>query len=150
MRIHIGSDHAGFELKQQVLAHLVADGHDVVDVGPSTDESVDYPVYAELVATAVSAGDADFGVLVCGTGLGMGIAANKVSGVRAVQISDPEFARMARLHNNANVVTLAGRYTDKATAQRIVDVFVSTDFEGGRHDRRIDQIARMEGGGRCG
>jgi ribose 5-phosphate isomerase B len=150
MRIRIGSDHAGFELKELVKAHLLARGHDVVDAGPSSEESVDYPVYAERVAKAVAAGEADFGVLVCGTGLGMGIAANKVPGVRAVQISDPEFARMARLHNDANVLTLAGRYTDITTAERIVDTFLATPFEGGRHDRRIGQILDMEGGGSAG
>jgi ribose 5-phosphate isomerase B len=147
MRIRIGSDHAGFELKELVKAHLSAEGHDVIDVGPFSDESVDYPVYAAAVAAGVTAGDADFGVLVCGTGLGMGIAANKVRGVRAVQISDPEFARMARLHNDANVVTLAGRHTDLDTAERIVDTFVQTEYEGGRHDRRLGQIAAMERGG---
>lgn len=146
MRVHIGSDHAGFELKELVKDHLVAAGHVVVDVGPASDESVDYPVFAERVARAVASGDADRGVLVCGTGLGMGIAANKVPGVRAVQISDPEFARMARLHNDANVVTLAGRHTDTETAQRIVDVFLSTQFEGGRHERRLGQIALLEAG----
>jgi ribose 5-phosphate isomerase B len=146
MRIRIGSDHAGFELKQAVKAHLVASGHDVVDDGPPSADSVDYPVYAGKVARAVAAGAADFGVLVCGTGLGMEIAANKVHGVRAVQITDPEFARMARAHNNANVLTLAGRYTDVPTAERIVDVFLSTDFEGGRHERRVDQIGDMESG----
>jgi ribose 5-phosphate isomerase B len=147
MRIAIGSDHAGFELKEPVRDHLRALGHDVADVGPSSADSVDYPVYAERVAAAVASGQADFGVLVCGTGLGMGIAANKVRGVRAVQISDPEFARMARMHNDANVITLAGRHTDIATAEKILDAFLTTEFEGGRHARRLDQIAQMEGGG---
>jgi ribose 5-phosphate isomerase B len=146
MRIRIGSDHAGFELKELVKTHLLKRGHDVVDAGPSSAESVDYPVYAERVAKAVASGQADFGVLVCGTGLGMGIAANKVPGIRAVQISDPEFARMARLHNDANVVTLAGRHTDIGTAELIVDTFLATPFEGGRHDRRLGQIAYIERG----
>jgi ribose 5-phosphate isomerase B len=150
MRIRIGSDHAGFELKELVRTHLQAQGHDVTDEGPTSTDSVDYPVYAGRVARAVASGEADFGVLVCGTGLGMGIAANKVHGVRAVQISDPEFARMARMHNDANVVTLAGRYTDIATAERIVDTFLNTAFEGGRHQRRLTQIADMEGGGSAG
>jgi ribose 5-phosphate isomerase B len=150
MRIRIGSDHAGFELKELVRTHLQAQGHDVTDEGPTSTDSVDYPVYAGRVARAVASGEADFGVLVCGTGLGMGIAANKIHGVRAVQISDPEFARMARMHNDANVVTLAGRYTDIATAERIVDTFLNTAFEGGRHQRRLTQIADMEGGGSAG
>lgn len=148
MRIRIGSDHAGFRLKESVKAHLVAQGHDVHDEGPATEDSVDYPVYAGKVARAVAAGEADLGVLVCGTGLGMEIAANKVRGVRAVQVSDPEFAKMARAHNDANVLTLAGRYTDEATAARIVDTFLATPFEGGRHARRVDQITDMEIGER--
>jgi ribose 5-phosphate isomerase B len=148
MRIRIGSDHAGFALKEAVKAHLVAQDHDVFDEGPPTQESVDYPVYAGKVARSVAAGEADFGVLVCGTGLGMAIAANKVHGVRAVQVSDPEFAKMARAHNDANVLTLAGRYTDAATAGLIVDAFLSTPFEGGRHERRVEQIADLENGGR--
>lgn len=147
MRIRIGSDHAGFPLKEAVKAHLVARGHDVFDEGPPTEDSVDYPVYAGKVAHAVATGEADFGVLVCGTGLGMAIAANKVHGVRAVQVSDPEFARMARAHNDANVLTLAGRYTDEVTAARIVDVFLATPFEGGRHERRVEQISDLENGG---
>ncbi|MDO8963386.1 MAG: ribose 5-phosphate isomerase B [Coriobacteriia bacterium] len=146
MRIHIGSDHAGYALKEAVKAKLLADGVDVTDVGPASEDSVDYPLYAAPVARAVAAGEADFGVLVCGTGLGMMIAANKVHGVRAVQISDPEFARMARMHNNANVLTLAGRYTDVETAGRIVDTFINTKFEGGRHTRRLDEIADIETG----
>jgi ribose 5-phosphate isomerase B len=148
MRIRIGSDHAGFALKEAVKAHLVAQDHDVFDEGPPTQESVDYPVYAGKVARSVAAGEADFGVLVCGTGLGMAIAANKVHGVRAVQVSDPEFAKMARAHNDANVLTLAGRYTDEATAGLIVDAFLSTPFERGRHERRVEQIADLENGGR--
>jgi len=144
MRIRIGSDHAGFALKESVKAHLVEGGYEVADEGPPTEESVDYPVYAGKVARAVAAGEADFGILLCGTGLGMEIAANKVRGVRAVQVSDPEFAKMARAHNDANVLTLAGRYTDEATAARIVDTFLTTPFEGGRHERRVDQITDIE------
>jgi ribose 5-phosphate isomerase B len=144
MRIRIGSDHAGFELKEAVKAHLLSGGHEVIDDGPPSAGSVDYPVYAVKVARAVASGEADFGVLVCGTGLGMEIAANKVHGVRAVQISDPEFARMARAHNDANVLTLAGRYTDVPTAERIVDTFLATAFDGGRHERRVEQIGDIE------
>lgn len=146
MRIHIGSDHAGFPLKEAVKARLVEEGHEVVDVGAHSEESVDYPLYAGPVARAVAAKEADFGILVCGTGLGMEIAANKVHGVRAVQVNDPEFAKMARMHNNANVLTLAGRYTAAEAAVRIVDAFISTPFEGGRHDRRVDQITDLENG----
>ena len=143
LRIHLGSDHAGFALKEQVKAYMEARGHAVTDLGPFSEESVDYPVYAEAVGRAVAEGDADFGVLVCGTGLGMAIAANKVPGVRAVQATDPEFARMARLHNDANVLTLAGRYTETEAAEQIVDVFLGTAFEGGRHQRRVDMIGAI-------
>ncbi|MCL4078766.1 ribose 5-phosphate isomerase B [Coriobacteriia bacterium Es71-Z0120] len=144
MRIFIGSDHAGFALKEHVKSYLERSGHDVVDVGTHSDESVDYPDYALAVARAVASGEADLGVLVCGTGLGMEIAANKVRGVRAVQVMDPELAVMARKHNDANVLTLAGRHTDPQTAERIVDAFVSTAFEGGRHERRVGKIAAIE------
>ncbi len=144
MRIRIGSDHAGFALKETVKSHLISQGHEIVDEGPASDDSVDYPHYAQKVARAVAAHKADFGILVCGTGLGMEIAANKVHGVRAVQISDPEFAKMARAHNNANVLTLAGRYTEPETAMRIVDTFLATPFEAGRHSRRVDQISSIE------
>jgi ribose 5-phosphate isomerase B len=146
VRVHIGSDHAGYLLKEQVKAHLLAQGHDVTDAGPDSEDSVDYPLYAGPVARAVAAKDADFGILVCGTGLGMEIAANKVHGVRAVQISDPEFAKLARMHNNANVLTLAGRYTTADAAAAIVDTFLATPFEGGRHARRVDEIADIENG----
>jgi ribose 5-phosphate isomerase B len=147
MRIHIGSDHAGFALKERVKEHLVAEGHEVTDVGTHSEDSVDYPAYAVQVGRAVAKGDAELGVLVCGSGLGMEIAANKVHGVRAVQVIDPEFAKMARLHNNANVITLAGRYTDEPTAFDIVDTFLATPFEGGRHERRVEGITRIENGG---
>ncbi len=140
MRIHLGSDHAGFALKERVKAYMQAEGHAVTDVGTFDEGSVDYPVYAHAVARAVADGEADFGVLVCGTGLGMAIAANKVRGVRAAQATSPEFARMARLHNDANVVALAGRYTDAATAESILDAFLGTAFEGGRHQRRVDMM----------
>jgi ribose 5-phosphate isomerase B len=144
MRIHIGSDHAGFALKEAVKAHLVAEGREVTDVGTHSEDSVDYPLFGRDVGNAVAGGDADFGVLVCGTGLGMAIAANKVRGVRAVQVSSVEFAQMARRHNDANVLTLAGRHTDGQSAFAIVDAFLTTQYEGGRHQRRIDEITAIE------
>lgn len=146
MRIHLGSDHAGFPLKEAVRAHLTAAGHHVTDVGTFSEDSVDYPLIAAEVGRAVACGDADFGALVCGTGLGMAIAANKVPGVRAVQVNDPAFAEMSRRHNDANVVTLAGRSIDAASAAAIVDAFLATAFEGGRHQRRVDQITDLEAG----
>ena len=141
MRVFVGSDHAGFAFKQPIVEHLVAEGYDVTDVGTDSEESVDYPDYAAKVARAVRDGEADLGVLVCGTGIGMAIAANKVHGVRAANVDNVEFARMARLHNNANVVAVPGRgFVDLETAEAIVDTFLTTDFEGGRHQRRVEKM----------
>lgn len=144
MRIAIGSDHAGFELKEEVKSHLAGRGDDVVDVGTNGPASVDYPDFARQVGETVARGEVEFGVLVCGSGLGMEIAANKVAGVRAVQVMDAEMAKMSRLHNDANVVTLAGRYLEPEQAGEIVDTFLSTAFEGGRHQLRIDKITALE------
>lgn len=146
MRLHIGSDHAGFALKEAVKSHLSEAGHAVTDVGAYSEDSVDYPPIAALVGSAVVSGEADFGVLVCGTGIGMAIAANKVDGVRAVQVNDVAFAEMSRRHNNANVVTLAGRSIPAEQAFAIVDAFLATEFEAGRHQRRVDQITDIENG----
>jgi len=144
MRVHLGADHAGFSLKHHVAETLRARGHEVVDVGTHSEDSVDYPDIAALVANAVADGAADVGVLVCGTGLGMAVAANKVPGVRAVQASDPEMARMARLHNDANVLTLPGRYITPERADAVLEAFLATAFEGGRHQRRVDKITGLE------
>jgi ribose 5-phosphate isomerase B len=149
VRIHIGADHAGFALKESVKEHLVSAGHDVTDVGAFSEESVDYPVIAEKVGRAVARGDAERGVLVCGTGLGMAIAANKVDGVRAVQVNTTAFAEMSRRHNDANVVTLAGRSIGTDDAVAIVDAFLATGFEGDRHQRRVDQISAIEAANPC-
>jgi len=140
MRIAIASDHAGFELKEHVKAQLAAAGHDVVDVGPETDESVDYPSYAKPAARLVAEGDAERGVLVCGSGVGVSIVANKVPGVRAVNAHDPEEVQLARQHNDVNVVTLSGGRLSGEQADAIVEVFLSEDFEGGRHSRRVAGI----------
>lgn len=146
MRIHLGADHAGFALKESVRDILIGLGYEVTDVGTDGEDSVDYPDFAAAVATAVASGDADAGVLVCGTGLGMAIAANKVPGVRAIQASDPEMARMARLHNDANVITLPGRHISPAQAAEVLEAFLGTQFEGGRHQRRVDKIGALENG----
>src|SRR5215218_11296868 len=140
MRIAIASDHAGFDLKEHVKAQLAAAGHDVVDVGPETDDSVDYPTFAKPAARLVAEGDAERGVLVCGSGVGVSIVANKVPGVRAVNAHDPEEAQLARAHNDANVVTLSGRRLDGEQADAIVQAFLDADFEGGRHARRVELI----------
>lgn len=148
MRIYLGADHAGFRLKEHVEGTLRALGHEVIDVGTDGEDSVDYPDYARDVAMAVGSGKADMGVLVCGTGLGMAIAANKVPGVRAVQVSDPEMARMARMHNDANVITLPGRHIAPEAADAVLEVFLNTSFEGGRHQGRVDKISALEEHGR--
>ncbi len=144
MRVSIASDHAGFEQKQQLAEYLVGKGFEVADLGPATDDRVDYPDFAKAVAESVSAGRADFGVLVCGTGIGMAIAANKVPGVRAANVADPGFARLARQHNDANVVTVSGRFVPLAQNKHIVDAFLTTSFEGGRHAARVQKITEMD------
>ena len=144
MKISIGSDHAGFEQKQQLVDYLVGLGHDVIDHGPDTDDRVDYPDYAVKVAMDVSFKRADYGVLVCGTGIGMCIFANKIVRVRAANVTIPEFAELARAHNDANVVCLSGRFIDIDTNKKIVDVFLSTEFEGGRHAQRLAKLLPLE------
>jgi len=144
VQIAIGSDHAGFELKKTIIEHLTQAGHHLTDLGPEVKESVDYPDYAEKVAKSVSTDVSDFGILVCGSGMGMSIAANKVVGVRAALCGNVYVSEMARAHNNANVLCLGERITGVGLALTIVDAFVSTKFEGGRHSRRVDKIAEIE------
>lgn len=144
MRISIASDHAGFEQKQQLAAYLADQGHQVDDLGPSSDERVDYPDFAVAVAHAVAEGRADSGVLVCGTGIGMAMAANKVPGVRAANVITPEFAALSREHNDANVLTLSGRFVDLAGNQAILDAFTGTPFGGGRHAGRVAKIDALD------
>jgi len=144
MRIIIGSDHAGFDQKEAIKERLIEQGYEVVDAGAYDTDSVDYPDFARVVGTAVAHGEADHGVLVCGTGIGMAIAANKVDGVRAANVTDPEFARLARAHNDANIITVSGRFVPTERNVEIVDVFLSTPFERGRHQSRIDKISAME------
>lgn len=140
MRISIASDHAGFEQKQLLVQHLRDQGFDVDDCGPQTDDRVDYPDFAEAVARSVAAGKARFGVLVCGTGIGMAIAANKVHGIRAANVVDPHFAELAREHNDANIVTLSARFVESEQNRRIVDAFLATPFGEGRHAERVRKI----------
>jgi ribose 5-phosphate isomerase B len=146
MRIVVGSDHAGFSLKERVAPMLEEAGHEVVDVGTDSEESTDYPRYAAEAARMVSEGDADRAVLCCGSGVGVSIVANKVDGVRAVNAHDPDEAEMSRRHNDANVLALAGRRLEEGDAQEIVERFLETEFEGGRHGRRVDQITAVERG----
>jgi len=146
MRIAAGFDHAGYPLKQTIVAALEEAGHEVVDCGTDSEESVDYPVHAARAAALVSDGDADLAVLACGSGAGVSIVANKLPGVRAVNAHDPEDAEMGRRHNDANVLALAGRKLSPQAARAIVDAFLAARFEGGRHQRRVDQIAGVEEG----
>lgn len=146
MRIALAADHAGYELKEHVRAKLEAAGHEVFDLGTASEESVDYPEVAAPAARLVADGRADRGVLVCGSGVGVAIVANKVDRVRAVNARDPDEAELARRHNDANVLTLGGRRVTPEDADAIVERFLATDFEGGRHQRRVDQIAALEDG----
>ena len=144
MRVSIGSDHAGFEQKQALVDYLKGKGHEVVDRGPANDDRVDYPDYAAPVARDVADGAADCGVLVCGTGIGMAKAADKVPGVRAANVINPEFAALCREHNDANVITLSGRFVPLEENERILDAFLATDFGGGRHAGRVEKIMALD------
>ena len=145
MRVAIASDHAGFEQKQQLVNYLAQDLKlDVMDLGPDTDDRVDYPDYAALVARAVADGSVDRGVLVCGTGIGMALAADKVAGVRASSITTPDFADLFRRHNDGNVICLSGRFVDLQVNEEILKVFLTTEFEGGRHVQRVAKIMALD------
>jgi ribose 5-phosphate isomerase B len=146
MRIAAGFDHAGYPLKQTIVATLQGAGHEVVDCGTDSEESVDYPLHAARAAGMVADGEADLAVLACGTGTGVSIVANKLVGVRAVNARDPADAAMARRHNDANVLALAGRKLASGEAEAIIGAFLAAEFEGGRHQRRVDQIAEIENG----
>lgn len=147
MKIVIAADHAGFRLKEKIEERLQGAGHEVIDRGTDSDLSVDYPGYALQVARMVAAGEAQRGILVCGTGIGMCIVANKVDGIRAVGPATPYQAEMSRRHNDANVLCLGERTMDETTAFEIVDVWLATDFEGGRHEQRLNQISDFEKNG---
>jgi ribose 5-phosphate isomerase B len=144
MRIALAADHAGFELKSHVASLLEREGHEVVDLGTDSHDSVDYPLFAAPAARLVGRGEVDRGVLVCGSGVGVSIVANKVPGVRAVNAHDPQEAEMARRHNDANVVALSGARLAPEAADAIVTTFLRTDFDGGRHERRVNQITALE------
>ena len=143
-RIAIGSDHAGLEIKNAVRDALIQDGHQVTDVGTETKDSVDYPDYAARVARGVAGGEFDCGVLVCWTGIGMSITANKVAGVRAGLCCTIDQARLTRQHNDANVLCLGQMNLDAGQAIEIAKTFLTTDFEGGRHERRVDKVRALE------
>jgi|SRR6266481_5077640 len=144
MKIVLGADHAGYELKDKIKQHLQQQGVDVRDEGTSSPDSVDYPDYARLVAHDVAEQRADLGILVCGSGIGMAMAANKVDGIRAANVSTEYEAQMSREHNNANVLALGARIVGADEAFRIVDKWLSAQFAGGRHERRVEKIMAIE------
>jgi len=144
MKIAIAADHAGFALKEKLRQRLANDGNEVVDFGTASTESCDYPDYAQPVAREVAQGRYDRGILVCSTGIGMAIAANKVAGVRAVPAQSEDEVRLTREHNDANVLTLGAKYLDEERASELIHVFLETEFAGGRHARRVAKIAQLE------
>ena len=146
MKVAIGNDHGGVELKKHLVEYLEKNGHEVVNVGIDEVVSTDYPIYAERVAKAVLSGDCDKGILICGTGIGISISANKIHGVRCALCSEPVSAALARQHNNANIVAMGARTIGPVMAEEIVRTFLTTEFEGGRHARRVEKIMRLDRG----
>lgn len=140
LRIAIGSDHGGYEYKEQIVSHLREKGYECVDVGTYSTDSCDYPVIARAVTTKITTGEADRGILICGTGIGMSIVANKVKGIRAALCGDTFSARASRAHNNSNVLCLGERVIGINLAMDIVDIWLESKFEGGRHQRRVDMM----------
>lgn len=144
MKVALGSDHGGFNLKNIVLNHLKDKGIETEDFGCYSGESCDYPIYGKKVAEAVKSGNFDFGIIICGTGIGISISANKVPGIRAAHCTDSFTAKATRKHNNSNILALGERITGTSIALEIVDAFLSTDFEGGRHEKRVKMIEEIE------
>jgi ribose 5-phosphate isomerase B len=140
MKIAIGSDHAAYELKEAIKEKLIGEGHEVIDVGCDSTESVDYPKYGHAVGRTVASGEAERGIAVCGSGIGISIACNKVPGIRAALCTSVEMAEMCRRHNNANVVCMGARMISRELAFDIIDTWMTTDFEAGKHLRRINEI----------
>ncbi len=143
MKISIGCDHAGFELKSELAEFLRAQGHEVFDHGTNSKDSVDYPLFAQKVAKEVAAGTSDFGVLICWTGVGISIAANKIPGIRAANCFNTEMARLSRQHNNANIIAFGQKFIAPEAAKEMLEIFLSEKFDGGRHFRRVGQIENL-------
>lgn len=143
MRIAVASDHGGYALKETIKKHLEDRGIEVLDLGTHSEESVDYPIYGKLCGETVASGKADLGVVCCGTGIGISIAANKVKGIRCGLCTSVEMAHLTKQHNNANIIALGGRTTSPELAIAIVDEWLDTEFEGGRHQRRVDMLNEM-------
>ncbi len=144
MKIVIGCDHGGFDHKNAIVEHLKNRGHEVTDCGIYENKSIDYPIIAKKVADEIVNGNAERGILVCGTGIGMSLAANKIKGIRAAAVSEHFSAKYTRLHNNSNIICLGGRVIGIGTALELVDLFIDTEFEGGRHQNRVDMITELE------
>ena len=140
MKLVLASDHGGFEIKEEIKKHLTEQGYEIEDIGTHSKDSVDYPEYGRKAGEIVAAGGADRGILCCGTGIGISLAANKVKGIRCAVVSDAFSAKMCRAHNNANMLSLGGRVVGVGLALELVDIFMTTEFEGGRHQRRVDMI----------
>jgi ribose 5-phosphate isomerase B len=147
MKIAIAADHAGFVLKEKLRRRLAQEGHEVVDFGTDSAESCDYPDFAQPAARDVAQGRSDRGILVCSTGIGMALAANKIAGVRAAPAQSEDEVRLTREHNDANVLTLGARYLDEGRAMELIHTFLDTQFAGGRHARRVAKISQIEHGG---
>ena len=144
MRVGIGNDHAAVEMKNEIMAYLQEKGYEVVNFGTDTNESVDYPSYGEKVAVAVKNKEVDLGVIICGTGIGISLAANKVPDIRAAVVSEPVSARLAREHNNANIIAFGARIVGMEEAKAICDAFLGAEFLGDRHQRRVDMISEID------
>lgn len=144
MKIAMGNDHTALEMKQEIKAYVESKGYQVMDFGTNSSESCDYPQYGEQVARAVAAGEADYGIAICGTGIGIGMAASKVRGIRVCTCSEPYSARLSRMHNNTNVLTFGARVIGGEMAKMIVDEWLDHEYQGGRHQRRVDQVMAIE------
>lgn len=143
MKIAVASDHGGYRLKEKIKEYLKSRGIDTIDLGTDSEESVDYPLYGKACAEAVASGKADRGIVCCGTGIGISMAANKVKGIRCALCTDVNMAEMTRRHNDANMLAMGGRITDDDTALKITAAWLDTEFEGGRHQRRVDMLNDM-------
>lgn len=146
MKIAIGNDHVAVDMKNHISKYLEDKGYEIINFGTDSTERADYPIYGKKVADAVASGACDLGILICGTGIGISLAANKVKGIRAAVCSDPYSARLTRQHNNANIIAFGARVIGIATAEMIVDEFLAAEYEGGRHQTRLDMIAAIERG----
>ena len=144
MKIAIGNDHAAVEMKQEIKAYLESKGYEVINFGTDTNASCDYPEFGEKVGRAVVSGEADYGITICGTGIGIGMAAGKVKGVRVCTCSEPYSARLSRMHNNTNVLSFGARVVGIEMAKMIVDEWLNNEYEGGRHQRRVDMLMDIE------